>query len=82
MDDTSSRQAAIDAVCKAGCGSGYCGIPCDEVKALRGLPSAQPEITYCKDCKFTDGEKPIADGRYWCVLNGGFMYFCSDAERR
>ncbi len=46
------------------------------------LPSAQPEIVRCKDCKFTDGERPIADGRYWCVLHSSFMYFCSDAERR
>ena len=36
----------------------------------------------CKDCKFTDGERPIADGRYWCELHSSFMYFCSDAERR
>lgn len=52
------------------------------IEFLGQLPSEQPEITCCKDCKFTDGEKPIADGRYWCVLHGSFMYFCSDAERR
>lgn len=46
------------------------------------VPSAQPEIIHCKDCKFTDGKRPIADGRYWCVLHPGFMDFCSDAERR
>ena len=44
--------------------------------------SARPEIIYCKDCEFTDGKGPIADGRYWCVLHAGFMDFCSDAERR
>lgn len=44
--------------------------------------SAQSEIIYCKDCKFTDGKVPIADGRYWCTLHSGFMYFCSDAKRR
>lgn len=44
--------------------------------------SAQSEIIYCKDCQFTDGKGPIADGRYWCVLHAGFMDFCSDAERR
>ena len=43
---------------------------------------AQPKIIYCKDCKFTDEKKPIADGRYWCVIHESFMYFCSDAERR
>ena len=41
-----------------------------------------PDIIKCKDCKFTDGKGPIADGRYWCVLHVGFMDFCSDAERR
>lgn len=51
------------------------------VKAL-SLPSAEPEIIHCRDCEFTDGDGPNADGRYWCVLHGGFMYFCSDAERR
>ena len=40
MNDTISRQAAIDAICKAGCGSGYCGISCDDVKAIEQLPSA------------------------------------------
>lgn len=42
----------------------------------------QPEIARCEDCEFTDGERPLADGRYWCVLHSSFMYFCSDAERR
>lgn len=41
-DDLISRQAAIDALCKVGCGSGHCGISCDDVKAIEQLPSAQP----------------------------------------
>ena len=53
-----------------------------DVTRLLSLPSVQPEIIQCKDCKFTDGNRPIADGRYWCVIHGSFMYFCSDAERR
>ncbi len=59
-------------------------VDCVDIEALRIAIKAltQPEIIHCRDCKFTDGEKPIADGRYWCVLNGSFMYFCSDAERR
>ena len=44
--DCVSRQAAIDAVCKAGCGSGFCGVECDEVLALRNMPSAQAEIIH------------------------------------
>lgn len=45
-------------------------------------PIAQPEIIRCKDCVFTDGYEPIADGRYWCMLHGAYMHYCSDAERR
>ena len=44
MSDLIDRQAAIDALCKAGCDSGYCGISCDDVKAIEQLPSAQPEL--------------------------------------
>ena len=43
MTDPISRQAAIDALCKAGCGSGYCGVSCDDVKAIEQLPLVQPE---------------------------------------
>ena len=39
------------------------------------------DICFCKDCKYTDGEPPIADGRSWCVLHGSFMYYCSDGCR-
>lgn len=49
-----SRQAAIDAVCMAGCGSGHCGISCDDVKAIEMLPSAQPDwnemLVICDNC--------------------------------
>lgn len=54
----------------------------DEIMERLTSLNPQPEIIRCKDCKFTDGERPIDDGRYWCVLHGSFMYFCSDAERR
>ena len=49
---------------------------------VMALPSAEPEIIRCRDCKFTDEDGPIADGRYWCIIHESFMYFCSDAERR
>lgn len=90
MDDLISRQEAINAMCWA-CGLLDCYkydcdkdeqvIICPEHYALSTLPSAQPEIIECKDCKYR-GEKPIADGRYWCELHDTFMYYCSDAERR
>ena len=46
---------------------------------IREEPSV--EIIRCQDCKYTDGEPPIADGRSWCVLHGSFMYYCSDGSR-
>lgn len=59
-------------------------VDCVDIEALKMAITAlqQPEIVRCEDCKFTDGERPIADGRYWCVIHSSFMYFCSDAERR
>ena len=53
MDDLISRQAAIDALDKR-----FDNIPIEQTteilqlrRDLRQLPSAQPEIIYCKDCK-------------------------------
>ena len=86
MSDLISRQAAIDAYCELCgdidlCKSIYFGIPCDYVKALEQLPSAQPEIIRCKDC--------IDYHRYpntrYCVIMESTMPedgFCSYAERR
>ena len=84
MNDLISRQAAIEALRNqmSDWNDDY-NVPVRKsIENLERLPSAPPEIIRCKDCKFTDGDGPIADGRYWCVLHGSFMYFCSDAERR
>ena len=43
VGDTISRQAAINALCKSGCDSTYCGVSCPDVMAIENLPSAQPE---------------------------------------
>ena len=43
MSDLISRASAIDAICNSACGSKFCGLPCDDVAALKALPSAQPE---------------------------------------
>lgn len=56
MSDLISRQAAIDAIRAST--SKYTGFmememytDDDAVEAIEGLPSAQPEIIRCKDCK-------------------------------
>ena len=54
MNDLISRQAAIDALC-----NDYCGghqdckhyPKCENLKSIQKLPSVQPEIIRCKDCK-------------------------------
>ena len=50
---------------------------------LKRLPSAEPEIIYCKDCKYYEPWDDNADN--WCFAWGNttaeFSY-CSYAERR
>ena len=74
--DFISRRAAIDAICKTSCGAG-CGIPCDEIFALEELPSAQPELIRCKDCKFYR-----CNGCFFSTAETEENGFCSWAERR
>lgn len=72
--DTISRQAAIDALCKAGCGSGHCGISCDDVKAIEQLPSVQPTIEPRTKGEWVYGEHDVSmcDG-YRCSHCGFFV---------
>ena len=79
MHDLISRQAAIDVI-RFECGE-WTGLAKTIENKINELPPAQPEIIHCRDCKHR-GEKPIADGRYWCEIHDTFMYYCSDAERR
>ena len=92
MDDLIDRQAAIDALC-AVCGKA-CDkskfvynapqdeqvILCPEHYCLCTLPSAQPEIIRCRNCKFASGDSRI------CMQFGhspiGELDFCAWAERR
>lgn len=80
MDDSISRQAAIDEIRK-------CRFVVDAIEKIIGLPSAQPEIICCKDCKHHWTHKcmdsmPIER----CDLEQTFYDaehdFCSLAERR
>lgn len=83
--DLISRAEAIDAICNSACGSKFCGLPCDDVAALKALPYAQPEIIRCKDCKEyqTDWETRFPN-KHYCATMDSFMSedeFCSYAER-
>ena len=76
--DSISRQTAIDAMCDA-C-SDWCdeGV-CKKASAIQRLPSAQPEIIKCKDCKhlYQDNGCPLRT--WWTHTEEDF---CSYAERR
>ena len=48
---------------------------------VKSMPSEEPEIIRCKDCKFSIDE-PISDGRYWCHIHRAYMRYCSEAERK
>ncbi len=76
VGDTVSRQAAIDrAVSIPMFGR---DIKMVAVSEIENLPSAQPEIIYCKDCKWKQGAECVrfADVRPFP------SDFCSRAERR
>lgn len=94
MDDLISRQAVITTLCERRCGNKPKGCPsgfCTESLAVDCIPSAQPKIIRCKDCKYVSYE-PCKDYEnvYVCNrttftrMNGGNVSdaFCSYAERR
>ena len=88
MCDLISRQAAIDGM-RFECGindDGLLFVPLRDVKMyLESLPSAQPEIIQCKDCKYS---KHWYGNKYICTLwyeDGIDVFkdgFCNYAERR
>ena len=81
MDDPTknliSRQAALDALEWKWAGKAA-------IDAIKNLPSAQPEIIRCKDCKFyTHTNRSLKVGI--CSLlpaHFGDDGYCSEAERR
>ena len=86
VDDTISRQAAIDALCDEYCG-GWQDCKhypkCENLKVIQNLPSTQPEIIKCRECTHHKDELP---GMVYCpIMVGGWIgedCFCSWAERR
>lgn len=69
--DAIDRQAAIDAIF---------GRSHDIIKArLKNLPSVQPEIIRCKDCKYYIKSESYCD---YLGITISELDFCSYAERR
>ena len=95
MSDFISRQAAIDAL-KGMAVPLYKDPACEDIlerdrtldnaiDAIRGLPSAQPEIIRCKDCKFySPMNRETKTGICNLIMhqNFGDNWFCAGAERR
>lgn len=97
MSNLIDRHAAIIALCQAGCESGYCGVSCDDVKAIESLPSVVPGgVIMCKDCKYwkrqNTGYGYCESNSMWLSLEGEITevsnictdeyHYCGYAERR
>lgn len=91
-DDLISRKAAIDALEKILAEpeyyhdgeDWYVGVNSAESKIYE-LPSAQPEIIHCKDCKFyspMNRETKTGICNLTMHQNFGDNWFCAGAERR
>ena len=83
MRDPISRQAAIDVMCEL-MRHWFGGDPKDEIREIKRelekLPSAQPEIIRCKDCKYY--LCPHGCGHIDGMVTSQKDGFCSYAERR
>ena len=89
VGDMISRQAAIKAICERECDAlKPCQAECKSIWAIEELPSAQPEIIRCKDCKnyyFADNRVPseqswVCDA--WGIDQTAHMGYCFKAERK
>ncbi len=88
MDDTISKQAAIDEL-----NAKYHGMISDEsmkiyqiINWLDNLPSAEPQIIRCKDCKNWDTTwtNDFSPNYHYCPMVDGVRkedWYCADAER-
>ena len=93
MQDLISRQAAIDALRAMQTYKLFAGddmLLIDQAGAMTELmllPSAQPEIIRCKDCKNWDTTwtNDFSPNYHYCPMVDGVRkedWFCADAERR
>ena len=83
-DDTISRQAAIELVEQM---KPYHQDADDIAEMIANMPSAQPEIIRCGQCKYAEiADKEDAQDGYTCQFHRGSIWFsgsyCSWAERR
>ena len=97
MDELISKRAVIEAIEKARANVGHnlersIGKSIIEILDEVGedvgkLPSAQPQIIRCKDCKYWDTtwQNDYAPNYHYCPMIDGTRrndFYCADAERR
>lgn len=81
MSDLIDRQAAImGLIFSDGTRNLTCGQMAKILNAIKALPSAQPEIIHCRDCKWHNGELDQCNAQICASMCG--EDFCSKAERR
>lgn len=91
-DDLISRQAAIDAIDRERKNKHLFNTAEDGLLEARGvintLPSAEPEIIRCKDCRhgvdyYHEGDCYCSNPKWGLMYFGGsWEFYCADAERR
>ena len=83
MDELIWRSDAIKAITDEPTDAHY---PSWYVDKLKGVPSAEPEIIRCEDCKWCEEHYDIDGLPYWICKNwvGGTDAdgFCHEAERK
>ena len=84
MNDLISRQEAISLIKEYERDSTF---PLDYVSIIRQVPSAQPEIIRCGQCKYAEvADSEDSQDGYICQFHRGSIWFsgsyCSWAERR
>ena len=82
MDDLISRQAAIDAVIELWANKPFENPALVEIRdCIADLPSAQPDIVYCCDCRRYHPSFCEVWSKFGTVITNEFD-FCSRGERR
>ena len=86
MSDFISRQDTIEELEHIMCDHPLRGYEDEQllINAVKSLPSAQPEIIRCKDCKYQDENwRRISVKWLPCMdVRTGSNWFCGSAERR